>query len=450
MKWLAFFVFLMIPFTAFSMGIIVNFESPLIETESTSPRFEAMGGISVGVDDPEGDFRINPAKSGLLNKSIFYSYPRISILTNKQKEYDTGDGYRYNYESSYFRTAVIPEPGFLVFNENGLFYGVRTDYEFGYTYYLDKSSSTGQYSSNYYIDRIKHLSHSVPLSLVFGKKMEKSSLGVETGVRYSSTDTDTMGDDFYGPPKQKESGVDLWVKPGILIFADASTRFSIFLETYVYSKGKFTVKDVTGGISGTFEESYDIKNEKVNGEIDIIKDFEKVSFGCVLGFFSEKIKMSMSENGVTSSFSYTRKEGFKIGAGVSSKITSTTLLGSDIIYSLFDSDLPSGTLPVSEYVTFSKIESDNIQWKAGVEQRVGDNYYLRFGYAMIWNIVDSHYSDFEESSGSSGYKFIYNAVTSGFSYEKGKVRFDYLLRFNNIFSIVNSEIVNTFGIVITI
>lgn len=449
MKWVIVILSLIIPIPAFAMGI-VPLESPLIETGSTSPRFEGVGGISIGVDDPEGDFRFNPAKSAFLDNSIFYSYPSISILENKQKDYYTGDNSGHSYESDYTIISAVPELGALFLSQNKLFYGFRTNYEFAYTYIVDKSSSTYNSITSSHFDRTKQINHSIPLSFLIGKKAEKISIALEAGAEYKSTESDTAGDEIYMPGSQKFSGVDVWIKPGILVYAEDDMRFSMFFETNVYSDGKLSIKEEGVSDVDMAIESYNTEIEKFNGEIDFIKDFEKFSFGGLFGFFSDKIKLSISESGFTSSISFARKDGFVFGIGVSSKITPTTLIGSDVLYSHFNSDLPAGVLPLNEYITFSKIEDDNIQWKSGIEQRLGENYSLRFGYILVWNEYESHYSDYEESYGSKGNKFIYNAVTSGFSYNKGNVRFDYLLRFNNIFTIVNSEIVNTFGIVVKI
>lgn len=446
MKWVLLIFFLIISVHANSMGI-APFESPLIETDSTSPRFEAMGGVSIGVDDPEGDFRFNPAKAAFLIGSIFYSYPRISIFSNKQKDSNIGEDYSFTYESNYTRVGAIPELGAIFISESGLFYGFRTNYEFDYSYIKDKSSSTYNSSNSTNFDRTKQINHIIPVSFLIGKKTEKVSLGLEAGAGYEFTDSDTVGDEIYGPGKQNFSGLDVWIKPGLLVFADKNTRFSLFLETNVYSDGKFKISDEET-MSG--QETYDTKNEKFNGEIDFIKNYEKFSFGFLFGFFSEKIKLSISEDGFNSSISFTEKEGFKFGIGISSRVIPSTYLGSDIVYAIFDTDLPAGILPLNEYITFSKIEDTNIQWKTGIEQQFGDNYFLRFGYIITWNFFESHYTDFEENSSSSGYKFIYNSVTSGFSYKKGNVRFDYLLRFNNLLSIVNTEVINTFGLVVDI
>jgi hypothetical protein len=428
-----FILFSLIPFTAFSMGI-VPLESPLIETESTSPRFEAMGGISIGVDDPDGDFRFNPAKAAYLTESTFYAYPRLSIFTHKQKNFDTAEDYSFSSESNYLRTGASPELGAVIIYDSGFYYGFRTDYEFTYAYFIDKSIS----GSSTYFDRTKDLSHSIPVSFMLGKKLEEASLSIEVGAKYTSSIEEAVYGEPYGAPEQSQSGIDVSVRPGIVIFADKNTRFSIFFQTNVYSKNKLKVKEYSMDYRLT-EEKYDIKNKEIQGEIDFIKDFEKISIGGLFGFFSDKVEVSP--------VSFTAKEGFRIGAGVSSKATPSTLIGSDIVYSMFDSDLPAGILPLSDFITFGKIEDNNIQWKAGVEQQFGDNYSVRFGYIMVWNIYNSH---FDEEEISRGNKLLYNAITSGVSYEKGSMRFDYLLRFNNLFTALNSEIVNTFGFVIRI
>ncbi len=449
MKWVII-LSLIIPVHALAMGV-APLKSPVVETESTSPRFEGMGGISTGLDDFEGDFRFNPAKSAFLPDSIFYSYPRISILENKQKGYYTDEDSGYTFESHYTLISAVPETGAVIISATGFFYGFRTDYEFGYTYMVDKFSSTYDSISSGHFDRTKQINHSIPVSFLIGKKSGKVSIAIEMGAEYASSDSDTAGDEIYMPGSQKLSGMDVWIKPGILVYGENDMRFSMFFETNIYSDGKLKIKEIGIIDADMTIESYNTENEKFNGEIDFIKDFERVSFGGLFGFFSDKVKLSISENGFTSSISFTRKDGFRFGAGVSSKVTPGTLIGSDILYAHFKSDLPlGGVLPLSEYITFSKIEGDNIQWKSGLEQRFGENYSLRFGYIMGWNIYESRYSDFGENSGSEGNKFIYNAVTSGLSYTKGNIRFDYLLRFNNLFSILNSEVVNAFGIVLKI
>lgn len=444
---------LTLTYQALAMGVVPP-KTPLIETESSSPRFEGMGGISIAVDDPEGDFRINPAKAVYLGEGIFYAYPSISVFTDKRTDtYSSGDQYNnsiYNYEFHSSNLSAIPELGFIKKSEYGVFYGLSALYQFNYTYTIDKSSRTSDTTTESESDRTKEVKHRLPVNLIVGKDFGKGSFGLGAGVNYDTSESEYTGYYASGFNKTSEQTFNLLLKPGLVIFTDEKSRFSLFLDLILFSKGEKRVnEDYNNSI---VNEKYGLENERINGEIEFVKDFNRISLGILSGFFSEKRKIKIDEGGIQTSLSFTTKEGFKLGAGICGKPTNSTILGSDLIYSKISSEQPylidEGFI-ITDLITTGEIDASNIQWKTGVEQRL-NNFAVRFGYIMIWNIIDSNNGDFEGISMSQGYKYLSNAVTAGFSIERGAFRFDYLLRFNNFLTIVNPEIVNTFGFIVRI
>jgi hypothetical protein len=339
---------------------------------------------------------------------------------------------------------ATPEAGIVYMNNSGIFYGFHENYIFDYTYDYNLHQHTSRNDSPRSFDRTKVLNHSIPVSLLFGFQGKNISTAIETGVGYTTSKVESVGDYLYPEGGQGSTRTDMWVKPGVLVNAENNIQLSLFIDTNIYSKGNYNFNSSAGN---QYEEKYDIKKQKFAIEMEFLKNFENLSLGFLLGFFDERDKLSYGGLG-GGTIALTWKNGFNAGTGVSTWVTPTTLIGSDLLFSWFDSDLPFGLIPVGEYMSFSKVENNAIQWKTGMEQKVGHHYSVRFGYILLANFFNSKSSEEGYYYSSSGYKLIYNSVTAGFSREGERVRFDYLLRLNNLFNVFSPEVVNSFGVVV--
>ncbi len=434
---------------------IFCYEISIVFSDRTSPRFEGMGELFIGVDDPEGDFRVNPAKATLLEAGLFYAYPGILVLEHNNKSFSNGD---FSSEMKISTLGATPDAGFLKMYPSGFFYGITLPYRFDYDYFkftYTFSTGYGDTQNGYtHAERRLRVSHFIPANLIIGGKTGRVSLGIQVSPVYNIESDKRFSTESYQKEQIIESKydnrrLDISVKPGILLYLDDDFRLSAFVDMIALSDGKRSLKDYKeNGVSKPMREEYDVEMKRLNGEIEVLKEFEKSTVGFLVGLFDERTK----EKALDFSQESKLRKGMRFGMGISYTPINSTLIGSDLLYASIETDNPIFIMPFIGEIDYSEnIKSNNIQWKTGIEQKVTDKFTIRAGSIMTWNVYDttSVYSDeyYTSTSRSSGNKFNTTSITGGFSYEFNRIRFDYLLRFDNIASFVSMEVTNVFGFV---